>query len=336
MSTTRKSATAKRTQPGPDAERLVAAYSSAALIRAADEKAVELSRAGRTGLVVPATGCEVLLGGTAAAMRADDWALPGVRQSPIALARGLAPVSWFSQILGRIADPSRGRQEPYHPSVASLNVFSVSTTPGTQLVHATGVGRAMARAGRGAVAVALCGEASVATDSFHTGVNFAAVWQAPVVFVVTRGSRFGLQTASESVAIKARAYDLPAIEIDGADLPAVLEAVETALARARSGGGPTLIDARCPDAPAQGPAASGPRSMEAEAEAWAENDPLARAAALVSDAEALTDKARLAVEEGANAALALPPPPVETLFEDVFARRTPALDAQRASRLRRP
>ena len=334
MATTRKSAAAERTETGPGAERLAAVFASAALIRASDEKAVELSRAGHCGLVVPATGLEVLLAGTAAAMATEDWALPGPRQSPIALARGLQPVSWFSQVLGRIADPSRGRQEPYHPSVASLNVFSVSTPTGTQLVHAVGVGRAMARAGRGAAAVALCGEGAVATDSFHTGVNFAAVWNAPVVFVVARGSQLATQTASESVAVKAEAYGIASAQIDGADACAVLEAVDQALARARAGDGPTLIDALCPDAPAEGPAATGPRSIEDEEAAWAESDPLARAAALVKNAEALGDEARLRVEEGAAAALALPPPPPETLFEDVFARRTPALDRQRADWLK--
>jgi TPP-dependent pyruvate/acetoin dehydrogenase alpha subunit len=336
MATTRKSSAAKRTGSGQDAKRLTAAFSSAALIRAADEKAVELARAGRTGLVAPATGLEVLLAGTAAAMSEADWALPGVRQSPIALARGLQPVSWFSQLLGRIADPARGRQEPYHPAVASLNLFSVSTSPGTQLVHAAGVGRAMAREGRGAAAVALCGDASAATDSFHTGVNFATIWKAPVVFVVGRGSQIARQTATESIAVKAAAYDLPAVEIDGGDLAAVLNALDAALARARAGEGPTLIDATCPDAPAQGPSPSGPRSLEAEEEAWAANDPLTRAAGLVKNAEALAETSRQAVEDGAAAALALPPPPLATLFEDVFAQRTPALDRQRADRLKRP
>ena len=70
--------------------------------------------------------------------------------------------------------------------------------------------------------------------------------------------------------------------------------------------------------------------------AWAEQDPLNRAAALVKGAEALTDDIRRTVEEGAAAALALPPPPVATLFEDVFAQRSPALDRQRADRLQRP
>ena len=144
MAATRKSAAAsKRSQLAP--ERLRGAVRAAALIRAADERAAELSRSGLTGLVVPATGLEVLLAGTAAALRPDDWVLPGVRQAPVALARGLQPVSWFAQVLGRIADPARGRQEPGHPAVRGLNVFSVSTPVGSQLVHAAGVGRASNR-----------------------------------------------------------------------------------------------------------------------------------------------------------------------------------------------
>jgi TPP-dependent pyruvate/acetoin dehydrogenase alpha subunit len=329
MAATRKSAAAsKRSRLAP--ERLRGAVRAAALIRAADERAAELSRSGLTGLVVPATGLEVLLAGTAAALRPDDWVLPGVRQAPVALARGLQPVSWFAQVLGRIADPARGRQEPGHPAVRGLNVFSVSTPVGSQLVHAAGVGRAMSAAGRGQAAVAMGGAATAATPDFHVGVNFAAVWRAPVVFVIDRGSDAGGQSATETVAEKAPAYGVPALSVDGADLAAVIGAVESGLSRARAGDGPTLVDVQCPDPPGLGgPTPSGPRLVEDEQRSWARRDPLAAALALVDDAEALAEEARLAAEEGAARALQLPPPPPELLFEDVFARRTPELDRQR-------
>ena len=326
MATTRNSSARKR-RAAPETGPLAQAYRSAALIRAADEKAVELAHAGHAGLVVPATGLEALLAGTAAVLRDTDWVLPGVRQSPIALARGLQPVSWFSQLLGRIADPSRGRQEPYHPAVRSLNVFSVSTPTGSQLVHAAGVGRAMAKAGRQQVAVALCGEAAAATADFHTGVNFAAVWGVPVVFVVARGDSPARLVATETVAEKAEAYGLAARELDGGSLAEVIEAMGEAVEQARAGE-PVLVDAACPDPPPAGPRAAGPRDPEAEERAWTERDPLRRAAESVEAAQSLDAEARDAIEAGAAAALRLPPPPAELLFDDVFARRTPALDAQ--------
>ena len=104
--------------------------------------------------------------------------------------------------------------------------------------------------------------------------------------------------------------------------------------RARAGEGPTLLDVTCPDPPSTGPVPAGPRSIEDEDAAWAAADPLARAAELVPEAEALKAKAVEDVERAAEAALALPAPPAPTLFEDVFASRTPALDRQRDEHLK--
>jgi len=106
---------------------------SMALLRAADERSQELARAGECGVHVPALGTEAVLAAVVESVESRDWLLPGVRQSAVALARGLSPVSWFAQVLGRVADPTRGRQEPNHPAVRSLNVVSVSTPPGSQL-----------------------------------------------------------------------------------------------------------------------------------------------------------------------------------------------------------
>ena len=183
------------------------------------------------------------------------------------------------------------------------------------------------------------------TGAFHTAAKFtpvwklsvaaAAVWNAPVVFVFSRGAGLRSQTAVDTIAEKAEAYGVPALELDGSDLNAVLDGVGEALERVRAGEGPLLIDAACPDPPAEGPEATGPRSPEDEEAAWQAADPLEKALSLVSDAGELRARAEAAVAAGAAEALALPAPPTATLFEDVFARRTPALDAQRTDWLER-
>jgi TPP-dependent pyruvate/acetoin dehydrogenase alpha subunit len=333
MATTGKRRLADTADRRPDADDLRALHAGLCLLRTADAAAGKLAREGKTGLHVSSEGLEAVLGGTASALLPTDWVLPGVRQSPIALARGFNPISWFAQRLGRIADPTRGRQEPGHLAVKNLNVASVSTRPGTQLVHATGVAHAMKRAGRGEVAVALCGHGAVATDDFHTGLNFAAVWQVPVVFVVDSTDDLSTQTASVNVAIKADAYGMPSTEVDGGDVLAVRQAVSDALAHARAGNGPTLVEARC-GRPQAASSIQPLRLVEDGETAWA--DPLLRFGEKLVEAKLLDDASSPALlalfeeqmEAAAKTALALPSMPPSTLLDDVFASQTPALKHQ--------
>jgi pyruvate dehydrogenase E1 component alpha subunit/2-oxoisovalerate dehydrogenase E1 component alpha subunit len=222
---------------------------------------------------------------------------------------------------------------PQHGSWRSVHVVSASTPIGSQLVHAVGVARGMQQAGRGEVAVALAGQAAVATGDFHCALNFAAVQDAPAIFVLTSDERLGDHTATAGIAPKAAAYGLPGVVVDGGDVDAVLDAVARARERARSGAGPTLVEAVVPTPPPCGPTA-GPRPLGAP---WDDVDPVARHERRLLHAgllapEAADDARRHAKDAVASAvtwARALPPPPGDTLVADVFARPTPALAAQR-------
>lgn len=335
MSSTGHGRAATAPRAGVDTGALRAAHATMALLREADEAAGALSRAGRCGVHVPAAGTEALVVAVAAALDAGDWVLPNIRLSGLALARGLRPESHFAQVLGRAGDPSRGRQSPGAGAVRALGVVTPSAPVGSQLVHAVGVARAMRSAAREEVALALAGHAAVATADFHVALNFAALWRVPCVFVIAGGEGLGEQTATETVAVKAGAYGLPATEVDGADFEAALAAVHEAVDRARRGGGPTLIDAACPSPPQVRPA-SGLHLVEETAEpgtAWGDADPLARVALrLPESAEDLArdrEEARTAVEAAVAAALEQPDVPGDTLFSDVHARLTPALREQR-------
>jgi TPP-dependent pyruvate/acetoin dehydrogenase alpha subunit len=338
MASTGKTQIAATPAPAEAAERLSALHRTMVLLRVADEAASALARDGHVGVHVPASGTEGVLAGVASQLQAGDWALPGVRQAGIALARGASLEGWFAQLLGRSSDPTRGRQEPAHVAYSSLRVASVSTPPGSQLPHATGVARAIRMRRRPDVAVALCGSAAVATGDFHVALNFAALWQVPVLFVVaTTPEALAAQTASESVAIKAGAYGMSGVTVDGLDVLAVERVVREALERARRDATPALVEARME------PRNRGLHVVDSTADP---DDPLASFEREL-EARGLLDapSARRVREEiGSDAAravehaLALPPPPQLTLFEDVFARRTPELSRQRRAWLaaRRP
>jgi TPP-dependent pyruvate/acetoin dehydrogenase alpha subunit len=320
-------------------EGLLALHRTMVRLRAADAVADRLSRQGRIGLHVSSMGLEALLAGVASELREADWLFPGLRHAGIALARGVPATTYFAQVLGCTADPCRGRQEPGHLASAPFRVASISTPPGRQLPHAVGLARAIAYRKRHEVALALAGGASTAGDAFHVALNFAALWRVPAVFVIDSDATLASQTASPGVAVKAKAYGLPATEVDGLDALAVKESVAEAVARARRGEGPTLIEARtASEAPAPRLRVVG---AAAEARHLAPADPIDRLELLLRHRGALDEKAAAhlraeaaaEMRAAADAAARLPAPPVATLFEDVFHRRTPALSAQRRERL---
>jgi pyruvate dehydrogenase E1 component alpha subunit len=312
----------------PARVRLESSCRDMALLRAVDEATAELALRVPLGPCPSTRGLEALLAGVAVALQDKDWILPGARHAAIALLRGASLQAWFGQVLGRTSDPSRGRQSPGLASFRSLNVVSPSTPPGSQLPIAAGVGRAMRRAGRGEVAVALCGHGAVATGDFHVGLNFAAVARAPVVFVVSTQGDLSEATATRSVAIKGIAYGIPAMEVDGDDPLAIEMVVRQAAESARAGRGPQLVDATCP-APPRGPVRGD--------DDWAQQDPLAKAERQLAgnggpDGGQLQGRradVRERVDAAIAAVLALPGPDPSLLFDDVFARPTPALVSQR-------
>lgn len=319
----------------PARVRLEASWRDMAFLRAVDEATRELALRMPMGPAPSTLGLEALLSGVAVAIIERDWLLPGPRQSAIALLRGASLHAWFGQVLGRSSDPGRGRQSPGLASFRSLNVVSSSSLPGSQLPIAAGVGRAMRMAGRGEVAVALCGHGSVATGDFHVGLNFAAMAKAPVVFVVATQGDLSSATATRSIAIKGIAYGIPAFEIDGSDPLEVEMAVRQAVEAARTGRGPQLLDVTCPSPVLVTP---GLRAVPDDAATgWAGSDPLALAGARLAEGggpdaaqlQARRTEIRQRVDQAIEAVLALPGPDPSLLFDDVFARPTPALLGQR-------
>jgi len=214
-------------------------YHDMVRMRAMDDKALKLQRQGRMGTWPPIKGQEAIQAGVAHAMGSDDWLIPAFREHGIMLLRGVPAHLIYAYWAG----DERGSAYP-----DGVRVFPVAVPVGSQWQHGTGVGLSLKLRGENAVAVALGGDGSTSEGDFHEALNFAGVFQTPTVFVI-QNNQWAIsvplhhQTAAETLAQKAHAYGLPGIQIDGNDVFAVYSAATEALDRARSGGGPTLIEA---------------------------------------------------------------------------------------------
>jgi pyruvate dehydrogenase E1 component alpha subunit/2-oxoisovalerate dehydrogenase E1 component alpha subunit len=262
-----------------------------------------------------------------------------------ALYRGLPVRGAVAQLFGNANDVGRGRQMPVHLSTPrALNFIPPSSCVATQLPHATGIAWAARMQGKRIVVLAYLGEGATSAEDFHSAMNFAAVYHAPVVFLCENNqwaisTPASEQTASETFAIKALAYGMPGVRVDGNDVLGVYAVVNEAVARARRGEGPTLIEAVTYRTGAHSTADDPSRyRSEADDAAWRDKDPLARFRTWLGGRGILDDAAEAAlraaveqeIQEAVDAEENAPPPPLRSLIEDVFARPTAALEEQLA------
>ncbi|HEU5086402.1 MAG TPA: thiamine pyrophosphate-dependent dehydrogenase E1 component subunit alpha [Roseiflexaceae bacterium] len=220
------------------------------LARALDERMWVLNRAGKASFAVPSQGHEAAQVGAAFALqRGKDFVLPYYRGLAMSLVIGLSPAEILMAALARAHDPSSGgRQMPNHFGSRRLKIVSQSSVVGTQIPHAAGIGLAEKIRGGDAVAWVSFGEGTTSQGDFHEGINLAAVQRLPVIFQCENNDYaisvpMSRQMAVASVAERAAAYGIPGISVDGTDVMAVYRATRDAVARARRGDGPTLIEA---------------------------------------------------------------------------------------------
>ncbi len=218
------------------------------LARAVDDALVALQRAGTLASYSSLQGEEGAVVGACLALEAEDTVFPTPRESLAAIARGWPVEAMLLQVLGKATDPMRGRQAPGIVTARAVCVAPAATLSGVQIVHATGWGWAARMKKDPRIALAFLGDGATSSADFHTGLNFAGVFKAKVVFVC-RNNGFASstpvsrQTRTETLAEKAIAYGIPGERCDGNDALAVHAAVQRAAARARAGGGPTLVEA---------------------------------------------------------------------------------------------
>ena len=257
--------------------------------------------------------------------------------------------AYVAQVFGNANDIGKGRQMPVHPAAPrSLRFLPMSSSVATQLPQATGIAWAAKIKRDKTIVLAYLGEGATSAEDFHTGLNFAAVFKAPVVFVcVNNGwavsTPASAQSASETFAVKALAYGIPGVRVDGNDIFAVYAATRAAADRARRGEGPTLIEAVTYRLGAHSSSDDPERYRPAsEVAAWTNREPLIRfrdwlrVAGWLDDARerTLTTEIDHEIRDAIAAEEGVAPPDLRTLIEDVYVRPLGALEDQLAELIR--
>ena len=230
---------------------LLAMYHTMLTARLVDEAAFRLNRQGKAPFVVPVSGHEGCQIGTAWALeRGRDVWLPYYRDLGVVLVAGMTPYEVFLGLFAKADDPtSGGRQMPAHWSSRRLGIISGSSPIGTQIPHASGIAYAVKYRGEDAVVASWFGEGATSEGDWHEGLNFAGIHRLPVIFIC-ENNRYAIsveqskQMAVANVADRAVAYGFPGVVVDGNDVLACFAAMKQAVARARSGRGPTLIECK--------------------------------------------------------------------------------------------
>jgi 2-oxoisovalerate dehydrogenase E1 component alpha subunit len=230
---------------------LIEMYRLVALARAVDERMWILNRAGRIPFVISGQGHEGAQVGIAWAFeKGKDWIAPFYRSIATCLTFGMSPRDIMTAQYATANDPSSGgRQMPGHYGSHEHNLVSVSSPVATQLLHAVGIALAAKIRRTGQVAMTSMGEGSSNQGDVHEGLNFAAIHKLPFVFVVENNGYAisvpaAMQVSVADVADRAAGYGIPGVVVDGTDVLACYAASRVAVARARAGDGPSLIEAK--------------------------------------------------------------------------------------------
>ena len=233
-----------------ESNRLVDFYRGMALIRRTEE---QLARSHQRGLIHGAchtyVGQEAIAVGVCAHLRKEDVVFSTHRGHGHALAKGLTPGALMAELFGRAAGCSRGRGGSMHLFAPEIGLMGTSGIVGPCILQAAGAGYSFKILKNDRVAVAFFGDGAVNNGAFHEGLNLASIWKLPVLFVCENNQfatevPFQYSAGNPSVASRGAAYGMPGIEVDGNDLLAVEKIAGEAIRRARSGGGPTLLECK--------------------------------------------------------------------------------------------
>jgi 2-oxoisovalerate dehydrogenase E1 component alpha subunit len=300
-----------------------------------DAQATALTKQGRLAVYPSSHGQDACQVGAVAAMADRDWLFPTYRDCMAMVSRGINPVEVLTLLRG---DWHCG-YDPY------LHRTAPQCTPlATNTLHAVGLAHAARLAGEDTVAVALLGDGATSEGDTHEALNIAAVWQAPVVFFVQNNGYaisvpLAKQTRAESLADKGIGYGMPGVLIDGNDAAMVYAAMSEAIARARRGDGPTLIEALTYRIEAHTNADDATRyRSDSEVAEWLAKDPIDRLQKYlqrkgilsVDDLASIRDEAETRAARLRDAMNASPSLDPADLFAHVYSSPTAALTSQAA------
>jgi 2-oxoisovalerate dehydrogenase E1 component alpha subunit len=233
-------------------EQLVAILRTMVMQRTLENRGFQLNRQGKIPFASASEGHEGVQAGAAMAFeRGKDILVPYYRDLGLALGIGVTPYEVLLSLFGRAADHSAGRQFPHHYASRLLGLHTISSVIAAQSPHAVGAAYALQfRGERGRAVLTTFGDGATSEGEWHESVNFAAVHALPVVFLCENNewaisTPLAKQMGQPDVYKRAEGYGLPGAVVDGMDPIACYATVGEALARAREGGGPTLVEAKC-------------------------------------------------------------------------------------------
>ncbi len=307
-------------------------YEAMVTTRIMNERGMKLQRQGRINFYIGSEGQEAAHVGFGAGFEDRDWYFPHYRDLGVATYRGASIHDMIHQCYGTSTDLIQGRQMPNHFSFKDLNYYSISSPLSTHIPHAVGAAYAAKIRGDDVITGVSFGDGSTSEGDFHVAMNFAGVWKTPTVFLC-QNNQWAIsvpvekQTASESFAIKAKAYGFDGIRVDGNDILAVYQATREAAEKARRGEGPTLIEAVTyrmgPHSSSDDPDRYVP---DEDLEQWGQRDPIDRFRAylvsqgVLDDAgeeeirDRINEEISAAIEDAENTS----EPSIDSLVEDVY------------------
>lgn len=297
-----------------------------------DDKCIALQRQGRIGTYASHKGQEAAQVGSALALKDGDWLFPSFRENSALIARGVPA----EQLLIYWAGDESGEMYPG-------NNFTVSIPVGTQILHGVGAGWGLKLQGKKAASLVYFGDGATSKGDFHEGMNWAGVFKVPCVFFCQNNQYaislpFTRQTAAKTIAQKAIGYGFPGIRVDGNDVFAVYSATKEALEKARSGGGPTLIEAFTYRMEHHTTADDSTRYRSSkEVAAWKGRDPIERlekwmrkkGLLTVAKKKKVLGEARKTVEKAVRKMESSPAPGAGEMFKCVFASPTWNMEEQK-------
>jgi pyruvate dehydrogenase E1 component alpha subunit len=316
-----------------DVATLLGWYEQMAVIRGTEKAAHDLFLRGLVkGTTHLAAGHEAVAVGASAALRPDDYVFATYRGHHHAIARGATPEGCLAELMQRRTGVCRAKGGSMHLTQADHGMLGSYAIVGAHLPMAAGAAWSAQLRGTGQVAVAFFGDGATNIGAFHEALNLASVWKLPVVFVC-ENNRYMEYTPIDSVtsvpnpaADRAAANGMPGVLVDGNDVVAVRDAMSVAVHRARSGGGPSVLEALTYRHFGHSRTDPGTYRPAEEVQEWLARDPLLVARRRLEvqgtpegDIDAAAERAAAAVASAVEAAMAAPPADPAQAFTDVWA-----------------
>ena len=311
-------------------EHILTLYRSMQVVRQTEE---ELARCHQRGLIHGAchtyVGQEAIATGVCTHLKENDPIFSTHRGHGHALAKGMPPRELIAELFGRETGCSRGRGGSMHLFSPVIGMMGTSGIVGPCLLQACGGGYSSKILKNGTVAAAFFGDGAVNNGAFHEGLNMASIWKLPVLFICENNQYatevpFSYSSGNPSIGSRGTAYGIPGITIDGNDVLEIYRVAEEAIARARSGGGPTLIECKTyrTRAHAEGMGDFTYRTKE-EVAAWKERCPIARLrienGAMIDQFDSVDQEVALLVKEARDFAERSEVPPARTATAHVYS-----------------